>query len=164
MSKHRQGFLSQLKLSPGVLRRGMNLWPPFRAAGIRVTHIAPDYRAVDVALHLRLLNRNYFGTHFGGSLFAMTDPFFALMMVHNLGRGYVVWDKSARIDFLKPGRGTVHARFRLDEEAIRQAREATENGGRHEPVFRVEVTDHDGGIVARVEKTLYIRRATPHKP
>src|ERR1039458_6644721 len=60
--------------SPAHLRRLVNLWPPFLGAGIRIKHIAPDMKAVDVEMKLRWWNANYVGTHFGGSLFAMTDP------------------------------------------------------------------------------------------
>ena len=56
-----------------------NLWPPFWGAGIRVSRIAPDWKQVEVRLRLGLANRNYVGVHFGGSLYAMTDPFYMLM-------------------------------------------------------------------------------------
>jgi acyl-coenzyme A thioesterase PaaI-like protein len=156
-----QGFLRHVEMSAGVLRRGMNLWPPFLGAGVRVTRVADDYREVDVTLKLGLLNRNYFGTQFGGSLFAMTDPFFALMMLKNLGPGYVVWDKAGAIRYRKPGRGDVFARFRLDAAAIARARRATARGGRHEPTFTVAIVDRAGETVAEVDKTLYVRRTPP---
>ena len=89
MSSARQGLLPKLTIPAGLFRRGINLWPPFVGAGIRITRISADSREIDVALKLRLLNRNYFGTQFGGSMFAMTDPFFALMMLRNLGPEYV---------------------------------------------------------------------------
>ena len=158
MSSARQGFLRHVKLPPGLFRRGLNLWPPFVGAGVRVTRVSDDYREVDVTLKLGVLNRNYFGTQFGGSMFAMTDPFFALMMLQNLGAGYVVWDKAGAIRYLKPGRGDVHAEFRLDAEAIERARKATARGGKHEPTFHVAIVDDDGATVAEVDKTLYIRR------
>jgi hypothetical protein len=83
MSSSRQGLLPKLTIPAGLFRRGINLWPPFVGAGIRVTRVSADSREIDVTLKLRLFNRNFFGTHFGGSLFAMTDPFFALMMLRN---------------------------------------------------------------------------------
>ena len=89
-AKLKQGFMRNVKLSAGTLRLLMNLWPPFIGAGIHVERLAPDYREAVVRMRLGLLNRNYMGTHFGGSLFAMTDPFFALLVMHNLGRDYVV--------------------------------------------------------------------------
>src|ERR1039458_1263587 len=97
--------------SPAHLRRLVNLWPPFLGAGIRIKHIAPDMKAVDVEMKLRWWNANYVGTHFGGSLFAMTDPFYMLMLMANLGRDYIVWDKAASIRYRKPGKGTVRSRY-----------------------------------------------------
>lgn len=155
------GVLARLRLPPGVLRLGMNLWPPFVGAGIHVLAIAPDYRRVTVRLRLGLFNRNYFGTHYGGSLFSMTDPFYALMLLHNLPRGYRVWDKAARIEFLAPGRRDVFAHFVLDEARIAEVLAATAGGARYEPTWPVDVVDADGALVARVEKTLYIRRSPP---
>jgi acyl-coenzyme A thioesterase PaaI-like protein len=152
-------LLRHVETPAGVLRRGMNLWPPFLGAGVRVTRVANDYREVDVTLKLGLFNRNYFDTQFGGSLFAMTDPFFALMMLKNLGPDHVVWDKSGAIRYVKPGRGDVVARFRLDAAAVARAKRATACGGRHEPTFTVAIVDRAGGTVAEVDKALYIRRA-----
>ena len=140
------------------MRRLFNWWPPYRGAGIRVRDISPDFRSATVELRMKLLNRNYVGTHFGGSLFAMTDPFFMIMMMKNLGPGYLVWDKAGTVRFLKPARGTVTARFTMPEERIAEARERTAGGEKHEPQFRVEIVDEQGVVVADVEKTLYIRR------
>ncbi len=158
MSSTRQGLLRNVKLPPGVFRRGINLWPPFLGAGVRVTRVAGDYREIDVTLKLGLLNRNYFGTQFGGSMFAMTDPFFALMMLRNLGPEYVVWDRAGAIRYLKPGRGDVYARFRLAAAAVARARAATTRGRKHEPTFTVAIVDGDGATIAEVDKTLYVRR------
>ena len=60
-------------MKPSTLRHGMNLWPPFLFAGIRVCAIDADFRSAEVELRMRPWNRNYVGTHFGGSLFAMAD-------------------------------------------------------------------------------------------
>lgn len=153
-----QGFLSRISFGAGGMRRLFNWWPPFRAAGIRVRSISPDFRSATVELRMRLFNRNYVGTHFGGSLFAMTDPFFMILMMKNLGPEYVVWDKQGTVRFLKPARGTVTARFVLPEERIHEARAATASGEKFEPKFRVDIVDAAGVTVADVEKTLYIRK------
>lgn len=143
----------------GTLRRGMNLWPPFLFAGIRIARIADDFRAVDVELRERFYNRNYVGCHFGGSLFAMTDPFWMMMVMRNLDRSYTVWDKSADIEFMKPGQGTVTARFRLTDDMLVDIRANTaDEGSKYLPRYSVDITDADGHAVARVSKTLHIRR------
>lgn len=145
-------------MKTNTFRRLMNLWPPFFFTGIRVTRIAEDWREIDVEMRLGRLNRNYVGTHFGGSLFAMTDPFYMLMLLHVLGRDYVVWDKAATIDYVKPGRGTVTARFRLEEERIAEIRAATADGSKMLPVFHCDIRDTQGEVVARLDRTLYVRR------
>lgn len=145
-------------MRPALFRRLMNLWPPFLFTGIRCTHIAEDWRSAEVQLKLGVTNRNYVGVHFGGSLFAMTDPFYMLMLAKTLGRDYRVWDKAAAIDYVAPGRGTVTARFRLDDERLAEIRAATADGAKALPVFRVEITDEAGALVATLDRTVYVRR------
>ena len=140
-----------------ALRRWINLWPPFLGMGIRIRHIAPDMKAVDVEMKLHFWNANYVGTHFGGSLFAMTDPFYMLMAMANLGPDYIVWDKAATIRYKKPGRGTVRAEFRLSESQIADIREKLKTLPKYEPVFSVEVKDEAGVVIAEVEKVLHVR-------
>lgn len=142
----------------GTLRRILNLWPPFLFAGIRVIAIAEDYRSARVELRMRPWNRNYVGTHFGGSLFAMTDPFWMIMVKERLGRDYMVWDKAAQIEFVKPGRGTVHAEFDLDEAVLDELRAATAGGEKSLRWFDTEVIDKEGDTVARIRKQVYVRR------
>src|SRR5690554_311901 len=142
------------------LRRLINFWPPMFFAGIKATRISEDFRAIDVALKLRWYNRNYVGTHFGGSLFSMTDPWYMVMLMHNLGRDYYVWDRSAHIDFLAPGRGVVRAEFRLSDEILEHIRRQTASGDKYLPEFTIDILDESDTLVARVLRTLYVR----HKP
>jgi acyl-coenzyme A thioesterase PaaI-like protein len=141
-----------------ILKFGMSLWPPFLGAGIRVKHIAPDFREVVVSMKLRWYNRNYVGTHFGGSLAAMTDPFYMMMLIHILGSEYTVWDKTSTIDFIAPGRGTVTARFRLKDDQIEEIKNKTADGKADFPALSVDIVNESGEIVARVNKKLYVRR------
>ncbi len=145
-------------MSPTLFRLLINLYPPYMGTGIKVTSIAPDYRFIRVQMKARFYNRNYVKTHFGGSLYSMTDPFYMLMLIQLLGREYVVWDQSARIDFLKPGRGTVWADFQIDQPLIDTIKNHTRNGSKYLPELLVEVKNQTNDTVARVMKTLYIRR------
>jgi hypothetical protein len=147
-----------------ALRRWINFWPPFLGAGIRIKRIAPDMKAVDVEMKLRSWNANYVGTHFGGSLFAMTDAFYMLMLIANLGREYIVWDKAATIRYRKPGKGTVRAEFRLSDSQIEDIREKLKTLPKYEPVFTVEVKDEGGVVIAEVEKLLHVRRKPAAEP
>jgi acyl-coenzyme A thioesterase PaaI-like protein len=143
------------------LRFLLNFWPPFLGAGIRVKRLQPDFKEIDVEMKLHRWNTNYVGTHYGGSLYSMADPFFMLMLIENLGSGYIVWDKSATVRFRRPGTGMVTARFQLSDQQIEEIRQALQSSDKIEPTFSVAVTDESGKVVAEVEKTLHIRRKEP---
>jgi len=143
------------------MRLLLNLWPPFLGAGIRVKNLKPDWREIDVEMRLRCWNSNYVGTHYGGSLYSMTDPFFMVMLMENLGPDYVVWDKSASIRFRMPGRGTVFASFRLSAEQVDEIQQALNTEVKIERMFSAVVKDESGGVVAEVQKLLHIRRKDP---
>ena len=140
------------------LRRLLGLYPPYLGAGVRVTHIADDFRRVEVEMPLRFYNRNYVGTHFGGSLYSMCDPFYMLMLINVLGPEYIVWDKAATIRFRKPGKGVMKATFELTEEKIAEIRAAAEVQPKTEPQFQVLVKDATGAVVAEVDKLLYVKK------
>ena len=152
-----------MRLSSKLLQRGMKWWPPFLGAGIRVRSLSEDFRDAVVELKMGRFNRNYVGTHFGGSLYAMTDPFFMIMLLHNLGGDYLVWDKSGSIEYLAPGRGLVHAHFHLDEKRIAEIKAQAAAGDKVLPEFEVYVKDAAGGVVARVRKVLYVRLKPKHR-
>lgn len=153
--------LLRLLDSPAAARWLLSLYPPYLMTGIVVREVSPDWRRVRVEMGLHWYNRNYFGTQFGGSLYAMTDPFYAIMLFRNLGPGYVVWDQGAEIEFLRPGKGRVRAEFELDEAMLAEVRAATGEGRPYRPVWPVEVRDDAGEVVARVMKRLYARRKSP---
>ena len=150
------------RLRLGDLRR-LHWWPPLLGAGIRITRFDDDVRAIDIEMRLTWRNRNVMGAHFGGSLYAMTDPFYMLMLMENLGRDYVVWDKAATIRYKRPGTGTVHAEFRLAEQQIVEIKRILETEPRYEPVFFIEVKNLEGKTVAEVDKTIYIARRDVHE-
>lgn len=145
-------------MSPRLMKTLINLWGPFLGAGVKVEKISADYREVVVALKQRWYNRNYVGTHFGGSLFAMTDPFYMLMLMQLLGRDYFVWDKSASIEFVSPGRGTVRAYFELNDSILSEIRQQTAGGDKYLPELPINIVNDAGELVAKVTKTLYIKR------
>ena len=136
----------------------LRFYPPYLGAGISVTQVAPDLTTLEVEMKLSALNRNFVGTQFGGSLYSMCDPFFMLMLMMQLGDGYLIWDKSASIDFLRPGRGKVKARFELPHAQVEQLRAEADEKGKINPTFEVTVNDEQGQPVARVRKVLSVRR------
>jgi acyl-coenzyme A thioesterase PaaI-like protein len=142
--------------------RAIRFYPPYLGAGVRA-RLVPDTgggSVLEIRMRLRFWNRNALGTHFGGSLYSMCDPFYVLLLIRRLGKDYIVWDKAASIDFLRPGRGTVRASFRLTDEIVLDIKERADRGEKVEPLLHVDVVDEAGEIVARVAKRLYVRKRT----
>ena len=140
------------------LRWGFNLFPAYCATGARITFVASDFREVRIRLPLSWQTRNYVGTIFGGSMYAAVDPVYMLMLIKNLGQDYVVWDKSACINFKKPGRTALFARFLIDEEELGAITSELEHARHVDRTYRVDLTDEQGTVHASVEKVVYIRK------
>ena len=145
-------------MKANVLKHMMNIWPPFMGAGIKVLRIADDYREIEVALKQKWFNKNIVGSHFGGSLYAMVDPFYMLMLMNILGNEYIVWDKFAGIDFIAPGKGTVTAKFTLNETQIENIKQETDSCDKYIAVLPVDIKDDKTEIVATAIKHIYVRR------
>jgi acyl-coenzyme A thioesterase PaaI-like protein len=137
-------------------RLGMNLYPMYFGTGGKVTFISADWREVHVRLGLSLWTRNYVKTIFGGSFFSASDPFYMLMLMHVLGRSFVVWDKSAAIRFKRPGTQTLYARFVLHAGLVEDIRRRVEEQGETEQVFMTQWVDREGHVYAEIERNCYI--------
>lgn len=150
-------MFKKLMAQPIWFKRILNLWPPYLGAGIRLETLADDFSTAEVSLTLKKTNINYVGTHFGGSLYSMTDPFYMLLLMNRLGKDYIMWDKSAEIEFKRPGKGKVTAIFHVTDEMVADIKEKTKNGEKYFPVYTVDVIDEQGKVVASVKKTLYAK-------
>ncbi|MDE3209953.1 MAG: DUF4442 domain-containing protein [Pseudomonadota bacterium] len=144
-------------MSSRAFRRLLNLWPPFLFNAIRVQRVSDDYSEASVVLRLRFWNRNYVRSQFGGNLFAMVDPFWMLLVMHQLGKDYYVWDKAGSIDFVAPGYEDVYAHFKLDPDTVDELRAAAANGDKVLRWFETEVKTASGKVIAVVRKQVYVR-------
>lgn len=140
------------------LIRLLNLYPPYLFSGIKVVDYNDDFTYFKVRLKLTWYNRNLVGTVFGGSLYAMCDPFFMFILLINLGEQYIVWDKAAHIDFQKPGKGTVFAEFSISKEDISKVKEEVDELGKKVFTFPCEVRGKEGQVIAKLHKDVYVRR------
>ncbi|NPA68801.1 MAG: DUF4442 domain-containing protein [Chlorobi bacterium] len=140
-----------------IILRRVSLYPPYLGAGIKLKSVNEDYTRFEVIMKLKWFNRNIYGTHFGGSLYAMTDPFFVFIIANYLGKNYVVWDKSAKINFKKPGKGRVRAIFEISKEKLAEIKSETDKTGKKTFFFNAEILNDDNEVIAEVEKEVYIR-------
>lgn len=140
-----------------------NLFPAFRGTGGRVTYISADWSNVKMKLPLSWRTRNYVGTIYGGSIYASIDPIYMLMLMHILGKDYVVWDKAAKIRFRKPGRETLYTDFLLTPEEISDIKRLAEGERSIDRIYNVILKNKEGIVHAEIEKTLYISKKRQEK-
>ena len=140
------------------LEKAINFYGPFVGAAVKLDEMSKDYRHAKVSMPLRFYNKNYMGTQFGGSLYSMVDPWYMLMLIKNLGRDYIVWDKGANIQFKKPGKGKVFAEFNLSQEVIDEIRAYVEVNTKMDYTFKVEVKDENGTLICQIDKVVYVRK------
>ncbi len=136
----------------------MNFWPPYLGAGVKVKLVDEKQMIIEVSMPLRKMNSNYVGVHFGGSLYSMVDPFYMLILMKKLGRDYIVWDKSASIEFKKPGIDRVKCHFEITNERLSEIKAEVEEKGKCEPLFEALIYGESGELVAKVEKKLWVRK------
>jgi acyl-coenzyme A thioesterase PaaI-like protein len=142
----------------------MNFYPPLVGAGIRIKAVSPAHDRVVVEMKLTWWNANFARTHFGGSLYMMIDPFYALMLKHQLGPGYVVWDREATIHFRAPGRSKVRAVFELPPDMVAEYRAELNRHGRLDVVLPIEIHDANDALIAEASKVIYMRHVDASPP
>lgn len=145
-------------VSPNTLRHIMHWWPPFWFTGIRFDYISDDFRLMRMRMALRFYNKNLHGIQYGGNLYSMTDPCHIMMLLRNLGPDYRVLDKGAKIEFIRPGTTAVIANCSVTEDDLKDIYAKTESGNKYFKDFFIDINDEKGELVAKVTKTVYIRR------
>ncbi len=147
-----------MKLTPKLYKILLSIYPPYLGAGIRIKSVSKDWRNMEVSLTKYWFNNNAVGTHFGGSIYSMTDPHIMLMLMNLLGKEYIVWDKAASIDYIKAVKEKVTACFSVSDEQLQEIKKATATGEKYLPEFIIDIKTEDGTIVAKVLKTVYIKK------
>jgi acyl-coenzyme A thioesterase PaaI-like protein len=146
-----------------LTRFAFNFFPCYRRTGARLTYIAADYTEVRVKLPLNWKTRGYWGTMFGGSMYAAIDPVLLVMLARRLGPDYQVWDKAATMEFKKPGRAALYAQFRIEEAELDELRRLLARETKIERTWRIELADAAGTVHAAFTKTLHLRRRSAER-
>ena len=147
-----------MRIKPKTVLKLISYWPPYLAAGVSIKDFNLDQGFIISQLKLNPFNKNYFGTHFGGSLYSMCDPFYVFILAHKLGRDYIIWDVEAGIKFKKAVSIPVTARFEIDKNQVREIKKNCESGEVYLPEFRTNVIDLEGNIIAEIDKKLYVKK------
>ncbi|MDQ1138841.1 DUF4442 domain-containing protein [Pedobacter agri] len=147
-------------ISQNTLKWVMRFYPPLFFQRIWVKKFEDDFRSCTVKLSKSFLNKNYNGSIFGGTIYAATDPFYALLfdqLMQRRGFKVRVWLKSASIQYLKPGRSSLYFTIRVTDEMIAEAEDALKTVGKFVKAFPMEITDKNGVLCATVMNEVYIR-------
>jgi len=147
-----------MRLTPKLLKLALNFYPPYLGAGVKVTYISKDWQELHVSMSLRWFNRNAVGTHFGGSLYSMVDPHLMLLLMQLLGNDYLVWDKTADIEFVKASKSKVTSIIKVTNDDLEVIKNKTCDGEKYFSNFVVEIRDVENDLVAMVKKTIYVRK------
>lgn len=149
-----------MALTPKQLALGLRVYPPYLGAGIWVKEIASDWSRAVVVLRTGLLNMNVNGTAFGGSLQSMTDAFFPLLLMPQLGGAHTVWDSASEVHFKRPGRKRVTGVFEMPADRVADIRQRAADGQSLREWFDVDLRNDDGELVAAVRRQVHVRRRT----
>lgn len=156
MSKH--VGRERKRMSPQRFGKLMNFYPPLLGMGLRVKGFSDDWTLARVELKLNRLNRNQHGTAFGGSISAMTDAFYPLLLMHQLGPEYHVWDQACEIQFKAPGSGTVYGEFEMPKDVVARIKAEADEGGKVLTWFETDLHLADGTVVAHARRQVYTRK------
>jgi hypothetical protein len=86
-----------------------------------------------------------------------------LMLMKNLGRDYIVWDKAAKIRFKRPGRETLFADFLLTEQELSEIKALLETEKSVDRIYTIKLADARGKVHAEIEKILYVAKKAENK-
>ena len=142
----------------------MCFYPPLLFQRIWVKRFHPGFLGVDVKISNSFLNRNYNGSIFGGSIYAATDPFYAILfdqLMQRRGFKVRVWLKSASIQYLKPGLTNLYFTIKITDEMIAEAEYALNEKGKFVMAYPMELFDKEGELCATVMNEIYLRTKFP---
>lgn len=156
-----------MKISENSLKWLMRLYPPMFFQRIWVKKIDKDFRGIDVKINRSLFTTNLGSATFGGTIFAATDPFYALLIgqiMQHKGFKITVWLKSAEIQYLKPARKDLHYSIKINDEMIKEVEQAITNEGKFVKSYPIEIFDTTGDLCVTAQNEVYIRNLKFTKP
>jgi acyl-coenzyme A thioesterase PaaI-like protein len=139
-----------------VMHWGFNLFPAFRGAGGRLLWVSPDFLSMRARLKFNWRTRNIMGSVYGGSMFAVTDGPHPIMLMSALGPDYVVWDKSAQIQYRRPAYEDLYVDFSFTADEVAEIKCKLDTQPELDHTVHMQLIDLYGEVHARVQRTLYV--------
>ncbi len=140
-----------------LFKHAFNLSPMYRRSTAKIVEVSKDLLNIEVKLPISYKNKNYVGTIFGGSMFSAVDPIYMVQLINLLGDDYVVWDKSAQINFKRPANQDLYTRFIFTTEELEQIKAEVKAKNEIELIKTSELTDkNQSKVFCEVHKTIYV--------
>ncbi|MGH9650515.1 MAG: PaaI family thioesterase [Terriglobales bacterium] len=146
-----------------LLRWKFNWYPAYRRTGARIVYLSEDLMEARVRLPLNRATRNVHGGIFGGAMYAAVDPLQAVMLATHLGPDYLVWTKTAKIEFRRQARSGLLAHARIHRSELEEIRTALTRASKLDRDFQLSFADTGGQTVAHFTLTIHIRRRQAHE-
>jgi acyl-coenzyme A thioesterase PaaI-like protein len=150
-----------MAVSENTLKWLMRLYPPLFFQRIWVREFSKGFKGVKVKINKSLLNKNYNGSIFGGTIFAAADPFFPILFNQTLNlngkKRLKIWSKSSKIDFLKPGLTDLFFEIKLTDTDIERVLETLTIVGKYEGCFPVDIYNKNDEICVSLLIEVYVR-------
>ena len=149
-----------IRITPFRFKTIFNFYPPLFVNRTKVIYVSNDFKEVDAVLRFSLMNRNFNGSIFGGSIFMAADAYYPIMYCAALSNRNVqskAWLKQAEIDYLKPAYSDLIYKYRLSDEDINNAEAAIKESGRFKEWHTVEAVDKEGDVCAHIKLLSYLR-------
>jgi hypothetical protein len=149
-----------MKVSENTLKWIMRFYPPLLFQRIWVVSFRKDFRGVKVKVFQSILNKNYNGSIFGGTIFSAADPFYPVLferVLNTSGRKLRIWSKSSKINFLKPALTSLTFSIILSDADMHLAINTLEADGKYEHSFLIEIYDDNSEVCASLVNEVYIR-------
>lgn len=140
-----------------LFKYGFNLSPMYRRSTGRIKKVSKDLLLVKMKLPISYKNRNYVNSIFGGSMFSAVDPIPMVQLINILGEEYVVWDKSAEINFKRPAKENLYADFIYTLEELSTIKDKVKLEKEIEIIKTTALTNKSGTTTyCEVKKIIYI--------
>ena len=140
------------------LKLSLNLFPPLFFNRIHLKKISSDYKEINVILRRSFINKNYYKSIFGGSIFSACDPYFPIMYYHIFKKNkLIIWVKNAEIEYLNPARSNLKLNFKISNDHIDEIKLALKKHGKHEILNEVLALDNKNQICAKAKINVYLR-------
>lgn len=145
--------------SPERLIQQFQELPSTGNSGGRITYISESLDHLKLTLPLNDKTQNFMGITSGGCMYSATDAIYLCLLWYRLGEAYMLIDKSASIEYLRPGLSDLSAEFFMPESEIELIKNSLATKKSITRDYCVDLTDNKGKTVCRIHKSIYIRKA-----